>query len=144
MKTIIINIITALLVSGLVVTVFAFTEPSSAPPTGNTPAPLHTGTDSQRKSGDLTVKNLIADDGITLGGVKRTSWPKEQGTCDWEGTKCSCARDGGGNEANLIIGVTCASNKLTNVKIVSLRVTSGSATCPKDAPTGCTPGLYNK
>src|SRR3989338_1636118 len=39
--------------------VFAWTEPSSAPPTGNVPAPLNVSGTSQTKSGELTFPKMV-------------------------------------------------------------------------------------
>ena len=57
------------------VAVYAWTGPTAAPPNNNTPAPINVSGTAQTKAGNLTVNNLIASDGITLGGVKRTTWP---------------------------------------------------------------------
>lgn len=46
--------------------VYAWTAPSTTPPTGNVSAPINTGTSIQQKAGDLTVKGLVADT-LTIG-----------------------------------------------------------------------------
>jgi len=46
--------------------VFAWTEPESEPPYGNVGAPINTGSDYQKKTGDLGVNFLYGDD-IRLG-----------------------------------------------------------------------------
>lgn len=48
--------------------VYAWTAPSTTPPTGNVSAPINTGADLQSKGGGLTVKNFIADT-VTVGAV---------------------------------------------------------------------------
>lgn len=45
----------------LVVSVFAFTEPTSPPPAGNVAAPINVSGSAQTKSGDLTVVDLYAN-----------------------------------------------------------------------------------
>lgn len=70
------SITVALLGSVLVgVQLFAFTEPSVAPPGGNVPGPVTTGSVVQTKSGNLTISNpgitalLTTDKLVTIGGA---------------------------------------------------------------------------
>ncbi len=49
--------ITLALFFGLAVSVFAFTEPSSAPPGGNIAAPINTGSTAQTKTGNILLFN---------------------------------------------------------------------------------------
>lgn len=51
--------------------VYAWTAPSTTPPTGNVSAPINTGADLQSKGGGLTVKNFIADT-VTVGATPNT------------------------------------------------------------------------
>lgn len=55
-KNILIIVILSILLIGL--QIFAFTEPSSAPPGGNVNAPLNTGNIAQSKAGNLTLNAL--------------------------------------------------------------------------------------
>lgn len=129
--------------------VSAWTEPTASPPNENVPAPLNVGSGRQVKSGDLTVGNLKATS-ITLGEDTRFGWPGGGGAgggaaCAWEGTKCDCKADGSTfADARVIIGATCASGQLTDIKVVNFSVTSGSKSCNKTAPAGCTPSLYTR
>ncbi len=130
------------------VLVLAFTEPSGIPPNGNVAAPITTGTGLQSKAGDLEVGDLTARGGITLGGVRRTSWPDSAvatGSCAWEGVACRCAADSSSLAAVQIVSfITCNSGKITDWGYKSIRVTSDGLTCSKTAPTGCDPALYKK
>lgn len=142
------------LVTGVtIVTVYslvsAFTEPTALPPNENVPAPLNVGGGRQVKNGDLTVGNLKATS-VTLGDDTRFAWPSGTGgaggaACAWEGTKCDCKADGSTfADARVIIGATCASGQLTDIKVVNFSITSGGRSCDRVAPAGCTPSLYTR
>lgn len=77
--------------------VYAWTEPTSAPPGGNVATPLNVGPTGQSKAGGLilntggAVDALIIDRGnVCIGGVCRPDWPSTDagvvqvggGTCD--------------------------------------------------------------
>lgn len=112
----------------------AWTNPPASPPSGNTPTPLNVGAVDQTKAGSIrSTSGLITDGnlwvsgnsalwgdvgvagnlvvntgkGITLGGVKRTTWP-----------------DGGG----AIDVVTAQGNLVTNDN--PGEVAASTATCP--------------
>lgn len=55
-------IVLAFVLSLGIYTVFAFTEPTVAPPGGNVPAPLTTGPEAQSKGGEISLP------GVTIGG----------------------------------------------------------------------------
>jgi hypothetical protein len=61
-----------ILVSGVV---YAWSEPTSAPPTGNADAPINTGANGQTKSGDFTSGGKITANQFCLGGVCISAWP---------------------------------------------------------------------
>jgi hypothetical protein len=126
--------------------VSAFSEPVGSPPSSNVPAPINVGSATQNKMGDLESENFTVRDGLTLGGVKRTSWPEGgDGHCDWEGTRCHCREDGSsGANVSITIGMTCAEGSLTDVKIVDLQISSRSKHCRSTAYSGCTADLYSR
>lgn len=61
--------------------VYAWTTPTTAPPAGNTPAPVNVGSVAQDKSGVFradglrSFSDLIVDGNITFGGVTMSTWP---------------------------------------------------------------------
>ena len=126
--------------------VSAFSEPVDSPPISNVPAPINVGSATQNKMGDLESENFTVRDGLTLGGVKRTSWPEGgDGHCDWEGTRCHCREDGSsGANVSITIGMTCAEGSLTDVKIIDLQISSKSKHCRSTAYSGCTADLYSR
>ena len=126
--------------------VSAFSEPVGSPPNSNVPAPINVGSATQNKMGDLESENFTVRDGLTLGGVKRASWPEGgDGHCDWEGTRCHCREnDSSGANVSITIGMTCAEGSLTDVKIVDLQISSRSKHCRSTAYSGCTAGLYSR
>lgn len=108
--------------------VFAWSEPTGAPPTNNVPAPLNVGSGRQTKNGDLTVQNIKASS-ITLGEDTRIAWPDVAGgACAWEGTKCSCMSDSTtssrwtGKTIRIITALTCTSGRVTNYGIRDVRI----------------------
>lgn len=119
--------------------VSAFSEPSGAPSSFNTPEPLNIGSEKQSKSGDLEVNNFTARGSITLGGVARTTWPGEGvAGCGWEGWKCDCQSDASTlAEIRLVVGLECRSNRLTDFKIMNLEITSGTGEKRCGATFGC-------
>lgn len=122
--------------------VFAFTEPTGTPPLNNAPAPLTVGSGRQVKGGDLTVMNMKASS-ITLGEDTRTTWLEAGSACAWEGWKCGCQSDGSsGASLALTIGTECKSGRLTDMKIVSMAISSKGKSCGAAAPPPCTPSLY--
>ncbi|MFH1759280.1 MAG: hypothetical protein ABH822_01815 [Patescibacteria group bacterium] len=148
MKKIIISllVVTAVILTGVFtasVVVKAFSEPTASPPGNNVPAPINVGPTAQTKSGDLTVNNLTADGGITLGGVFRDMWPAggEVGAaCTWDGWKCNCVSDNSfWAGLRLMIGAQCTSGRITDASILGLDISSKNQTCwPK--PATCTGG----
>lgn len=74
-------LLTAVVLSLGISYVYAWTAPTVAPPGGNTPEPVNLGTEQQDKVGNFragglrSFGDLMVDGGITLGGVRETSWP---------------------------------------------------------------------
>lgn len=128
------------------VAVLAFSEPAASPPGGNVPAPLNIGPQAQSKEGNLELENVKARDGIELGGVVRKTWPVErEASCSWQGTRCTCSSDSASvGSVRVVLGMTCNQGQVTNIKIMSLDISSKSKNCRSAAPAGCTPGLYTR
>jgi hypothetical protein len=61
--------------------VFAWTSPITNPPDGNVEAPLHVGSASQTKSGELTVGALTVVGTITAEALGLSN-------CDWTSATC--------------------------------------------------------
>ena len=62
------------IISAVILTVclaYAWTPPSSNPPSGNVPAPINTGPSTQTKSGTLQFKPIAGGDTLTIGGSGR-------------------------------------------------------------------------
>jgi len=117
---------------------FAYNDPTSSPPLGNTAPPLNIGSQSQSKAGDLEVENFKATGGITLDGVFKDSWVGAGSTCGWEGTKCSCAWDDSSiGFVTVTLGVTCSGGMVTDFGMKSFNFSSREATCPAAPPAGC-------
>lgn len=101
--------------------VYAWTAPSTNPPTGNVSAPINTGTSIQQKDGDLTVKNLVANT-LTIGTpvtINAITAPK---FCI--GTSCITAWPavgGGGTVTSLSAGtgITLSPNPITTTGAIS-------------------------
>ncbi len=129
---------------GAAYAVFAFTEPTALPPLGNTPPPITAGPGKQVKTGDLTVANLKASS-ITLGEETRTSWFDASSSCGWTEWKCDCRDDSSTLvDVAITMGMRCAGGQLADIKVISLRVVSGtgSSSCPARAPAPCAEALY--
>ena len=143
MKHFLVGGISAGVVFGIASAVFAFTEPSMTPPSGNTPAPITTGGGRQVKAGDLSVANLTAST-ITLGGETRASWLDAGASCAWTGWKCDC-RDNGSTFADveLTVGMKCAGGQLADMKIISLQISSRDKSCGSAAPAPCDQRLFS-
>ena len=123
--------------------VFAFTEPTGVPPQNNVPSPITVGSGRQVKSGDLTVQNIKASS-ITLGEDTRTTWLDAASACAWEGWKCDCKNDGStGASIALTMGVQCLSGRLTDMKIVSVQISSKGKSCSATAPSPCKQAIYS-
>ena len=121
---------------------FAFTEPTGIPPQNNVPPPITVGSGRQVKSGDLTLQNMKASS-ITLGEDTRTTWLDAASACAWEGWKCDCKNDGStGASIALTMGVQCTSGRLTDMKIVSLQISSKGKSCSGTAPSPCKQTIY--
>ena len=58
---------------------FAWTGPTQAPPSGNTPAPINVSATSQIKSGDLWARAIGSDNGYCIGSSCITAWPSGSG-----------------------------------------------------------------
>ncbi len=83
------HIVASLFLVGFVV--YAWTEPTSAPPTGNVAAPINIGPTAQTKQGDLILQGKLKVDGNILdklgniiynavaGKIERARMPFEQG-----------------------------------------------------------------
>jgi len=131
---------TALFASACVA--YAFTEPTTMPPLGNTPAPITVGSGRQVKTGDLTVNNLNAAT-ITLGGETRSSWLDAASSCGWSGWRCDCQSDGSSAASVAItMGMQCSGGQLAGIKVVSLAISSKEKSCGKTAPAPCNQALY--
>ena len=137
-----------IIVSGSVVTcfftyaVFAFTEPTGVPPQNNVLPPITVGSGRQVKNGDLTLQNMKASS-ITLGEDTRTTWLDAASACAWEGWKCDCKNDGStGASIALTMGVQCVSGRLTDMKIVSVQISSKEKSCSAMAPSPCKQAIY--
>lgn len=135
---------------------FAWVAPSLPPTGGNSAAPLNTSSNDQIKNGNLFLNALgitnsasgalnvaggavfggdvVANSGITLGGVTRTVWPSDGGVADWNtiinkpigfSDNVDDVRAGGGFKVE---GV-CSSGDYYNTCAVPNPAT-GSCTCP--------------
>ena len=123
----------------------AFSEPASAPPLGNTPAPLHVGAEAQTKVGDLELESLRARGGIELGGVFKEAWPDGTVSCGWEGMKCHCVDDDSSvGNVRLTVGLSCRAGQVTDFRIVDFQISSRSKDCPVAAPAICAASLYTR
>ncbi|MCP6719509.1 MAG: hypothetical protein KJI71_04775, partial [Patescibacteria group bacterium] len=58
----------------IVLYIFAFTEPGSAPPGGNVPTPLNVGSTAQTKTGDLTLPNIYLNATTFEGNINKVDW----------------------------------------------------------------------
>ncbi len=122
---------------------FAFTEPTGVPPQNNVPPPITVGSGRQVKAGDLTVQNIKASS-ITLGEDTRTTWLDAASACAWDGWKCDCKNDGSsGASIALTMGVQCTSGRLTDMKIVSIQISTKEKKCSATAPAPCKQIIYS-
>ena len=54
---------------------FAWTEPTQAPPGANVPTPINVGPVAQTKQGDLFSQGAIGGKTVCIAGVCREGWP---------------------------------------------------------------------
>src|SRR3989338_2540344 len=88
--------------------------------------------------GDLTI---AASKGLTLGGVKKTSWPVSSQGCSWSGWKCHCNSDTQGTtQIDITVGLECSNGAVNDIRVASQPHTSvgSSAGCPATGPAWCT------
>ena len=94
----------------------------------------------------VVSSDLSVGDGITLGGVRRTSWPASANTstqtaaCSWSGYKCHCNSDSqGSTQMDITIGLQCLNGVVNDIRVASQPHTSVGSTagCPSTKPTWC-------
>ncbi|MBI2175692.1 MAG: hypothetical protein HYU35_03105, partial [Parcubacteria group bacterium] len=63
--------------------VYAFTEPTQAPPGANASAPFNVSANAQTKQGSITVNSAVTVPTLCLAGACRSLWPSFTGDDDW-------------------------------------------------------------
>ncbi len=123
---------------------YAFVEPTGTAATFPSPIIINVGPGSQTKSGDLTVRDLKAP-GVTLGEERRTSWLAVGSACAWSGWRCDCRSDDSTMASMMLtFGVQCSGQRVSDMKLVSMRVNEETQLCSSVAPSPCSPALYTR
>ncbi len=68
---------------GITASVFAWTGPTAAPPSGNTAAPINVSATSQVKSGGFWASSVGSDNGFCIGSSCITAWPANNTSPSW-------------------------------------------------------------
>lgn len=137
---------------------FAWVSPTVAPTGGNSAAPLNTSNNDQTKNGNLflnalgitnTAPNALSvlgggyfggdievanGSGITLGGVRNTTWPSGSSTADWNTMVNRPAGfadniDNNSSGGAFKVDGTCSSGDYFS-KCATANPATGSCTCP--------------
>ena len=103
--------------------ILAWTEPTSAPPTGNVPTPLNIGSTTQTKDGGL---NILGNLGIGTTNPQRELHVKGHIETKWGKVIASGNRSA---IAAIVAGAYCQAKHATNYNIYAVRRDLGTGSC---------------